>query len=478
VKDLTVDPHYFAVTAMDAHGNESSFSNEVSVNAPLNALMLPRFDIWQFLSMPLEEIWTSVAISNMGSQAATVTFTASDGAGKVITGPGISNPTSWELDPGAQRARFDTEIFGRGISQFNTEGSIELESAGSGVRGFYLIFDGQIDLMDGSNLSSEPRRDFVFTEIGASGNTKINIANNNSEAAEVTFNLMTADGEVLRSVTLTAAARGAIVVDLFNDLFHEIAPDPTGYVHVTADKGVHSFELIQQGSKAVAVLGGQKVVSDKIFVYSPQYVNDDVYRTSLSVINMDPRGGSISLRLIGEDGSQIGVSRSVYLQPKGKLYIDDPEYFGTSGSSIGYVEISTDGLKLAGSVVFNDVHRRIFSSALPLVSELGTSYVFSQIASDGLYFTGIAVVNPNSAAATVKLEVYAADGGLVDSVSEIILGSHRRSKLLTEFLASMAGKNQTSGYIRLTSDVPIAAFCLFGTHRLSVLSAIPGQEAP
>jgi hypothetical protein len=475
VKDMTAGIHYFAVTAMNAQGNESSFSNEVFTNAPPNALMLPRFDIGQSLSMPPHEIWTGIAIANMGSQAATVTFTASDSAGKVITDSGISNPASRELDPGAQLARLDTEIFGNGISQFNTGGSIELESAGSGIRGFYLIFDGRIDLMDGSNLSTEPLIDFVFTEIGAAGNTKIHVANNNAEAAEVTFNLMTADGEVLSSVTRGAAARGAIVADLFNDFFHAITPDPAGYVRVTADKGVHSFELIEQGSEAIAVLAGQEVVADRTFVYSPQYVIDDVYRTSLSVINMDSRGGNISLRLIGEDGFQIGVSRAAYLRPKGKLYIDDREYFGTSDPSIGYVEISSDGLKLAGSVVFSDVQRRTFSSGLPLVSELRTSVVFSHVASDDVYFTGIAVVNPNSTAATGKLEVYAADGGLVDSISEIIPAGHRRSKLLTEFLTSMAGKNQTSGYIRLTSDIPVAAFCLFGTHRLSVLSAIPGQ---
>jgi hypothetical protein len=104
--------------------------------------------------------------------------------------------------------------------------------------------------------------------------------------------------------------------------------------------------------------------------------------------------------------------------------------------------------------------------------------VFSHVASDDVYFTGIAVLNPNSASATVKLEVYAADGSLVDSASETIPAGRRQGRLLTEFIASMAGKSQSGGYIQLTADIPVAAFCLFGTHSLSVLSAIPGQDAP
>ena len=57
--------------------------------------------------------------------------------------------------------------------------------------------------------------------------------------------------------------------------------------------------------------------------------------------------------------------------------------------------------------------------------------------------------------------------------------SHQRSsKLLTEIFPALVGQNQTSGYIRLTVDQPVASFALFGTNNLSALSAVPAQEIP
>jgi hypothetical protein len=49
---------------------------------------------------------------------------------------------------------------------------------------------------------------------------------------------------------------------------------------------------------------------------------------------------------------------------------------------------------------------------------------------------------------------------------------------LTELFPSLAGANRSSGYIRITVDKPVAGFALFGTHDLSVLSAVPPQVVP
>jgi hypothetical protein len=39
----------------------------------------------------------------------------------------------------------------------------------------------------------------------------------------------------------------------------------------------------------------------------------------------------------------------------------------------------------------------------------------------------------------------------------------------------MKSRNQTSGYVKLISVFPIASYAAFGTHDLSMISAIPPQ---
>jgi phosphodiesterase/alkaline phosphatase D-like protein len=42
----------------------------------------------------------------------------------------------------------------------------------------------------------------------------------------------------------------------------------------------------------------------------------------------------------------------------------------------------------------------------------------------------------------------------------------------------LVGQNRSSGYIRLRANKPVASFALFGTNRLSVLSAVTAQQVP
>jgi hypothetical protein len=46
------------------------------------------------------------------------------------------------------------------------------------------------------------------------------------------------------------------------------------------------------------------------------------------------------------------------------------------------------------------------------------------------------------------------------------------SRLLTEYFPTLAGKNQSSGYVRVISNKPVTAYSTVGTKDLSVLSAV------
>ena len=215
-------------------------------------------------------------------------------------------------------------------------------------------------------------------------------------------------------------------------------------------------------------------------MYSPQYAVGGGYWTALSVVNLGLIAGTVTLELIGEDGTLLANPKQAAIPARGKLCITDQKFFVDSGGSLvqGYVRITSSGPKLVGSVVFGDPERKRFSSSLPLVSNMLTSAIFGQVASNSTYFTGIAILNPKESGVTAKIDVYDRNGVIVRTKTETIGAKSRVSKLLTQYFEDLAGQDIASGYIKVTVDEGVASFALFGTNDLSVLSAIPPQVVP
>ncbi|PYV13345.1 MAG: hypothetical protein DMG07_14810 [Acidobacteria bacterium] len=188
----------------------------------------------------------------------------------------------------------------------------------------------------------------------------------------------------------------------------------------------------------------------------------------------------MTLRFIKDDGTVIGATRTMSIAARGKIWITDQAFFLDAGNTLtqGYVQITSSGPNLTGSVVFGDPARKTFSSSLPLVSTLRDRVVFSQLASDSTYFTGVAILNPNASAANATLDVYDASGNRIFTTVLAIPAGQRVSKLLTQFFPELVGQSYQKGYIRLTVDQGVASFALFGTNSLSVLSAVPPQVVP
>jgi hypothetical protein len=239
------------------------------------------------------------------------------------------------------------------------------------------------------------------------------------------------------------------------------------------------FAYLGKGDVYVQGLNGQDATGGAAKLYSPQYaVGGTAWRTSLSVVNLDAKSGTVAFKLIRDDGVQIGSTKILPIAARGKIHVADQKFFLDPGGTLaqGYVEIASDGVKLAGAVIFGDPARSAYSSALPLVAQFPKSVVFSQVASDATYFTGVAILNPNDAGLTATVEVYDRSGALVATKQEPIAARQRRSLLLTQFFPALEGREIRSGYIRVRADAGFASFGLFGTD--SVLSAIPPQLSP
>lgn len=469
--------HFFAVTAYSRAGLESDFSNEV-FDGPLT-LFYPRLSGFGTADGSVPE-YTGVALANLDQAAAFLQLTALDRDGTEPTGPGINNPVVLSsLGAGRQYPFLDYELFGSGLRQHSPVGWARIESTVRGVSGIFLLFDAALSLLDGGSMNELPLASAVLGEVRGDGFTRVNMINPHPFAAEATLELVAADGIPARSVRRTIAAMGSVVEDLSADLFPGASLSPSSYVRVEAPAGLLVSELTGRSGSDLEFLYAQDTTGGATRLYAPQYAVGNGWRSTISLVNLEPTPGEVALRLIGGDGREL-AARQVSVAARGKIHVDDPAFFGDlpsgSGGGLvqGYVEVTCSGVRLVGHIVFGDAGGR-FSAALPLVARLRDSAIFGHVASSRVWYTGLAVVNPGSEDVESTITVYQADGTPALSRILSIPAGQRVSGLLTEFFPLPPDEERISGYIRLTASRPVAAFALFGTNEGSVLAAIPAQ---
>ena len=423
--------------------------------------------------------YTGLAIANLGSTNAVLSLTAYDTAGAMISGSGIANPRSIGLNPGQQIATLDYQIFGEGLSAQKTVGWIALTSTVKQVVAFFLMFNGSLTTLDGADVSSATSTSFILPEIEDQGTTQVHAVNLGGEAAKITFQLYGADGKPKGTAAQrSVGARGAIA-ELLTALLSAATTSASDYLQVSSDKPLIGFESLGKTGQYSNGINGQDTAGGGTVLYAPQYVIGSSWRSTLSVVNLDATDGTVTMRFIDNDGNLIG-EKVEQIKARAKIYITDQRYFEDArGAQIqGYVEITSNGPRLAGSVVFGDPARSQFSASLPLVSTPRSNMIFSQVVSDATYFTGLAILNSNTSAVTVNIEVFNRNGERIVGKTETIVGRKRKSQLLTEYFPELVGQNISSGYIKITSDRNVASFALFGTVNLSVLAAVPPQAIP
>ncbi len=484
--------YHFRVKSTDAAGNlaispDYTFETIATDGAVKLLLYYPSMSSQRRKTQNAAQVddeYTSVALTNLDTSEATVTFTAYDVTGMQISGTGITNPVTKILAPGQQVPVIDYQLFGDAIMSSDPQGWIRVASSTTRLTGFFMTFNSALTYLDGADISSSLLSSLVLPEISNQDFTGIQLANPSSTAASVRLDLMKADGSLQATSQQTIQAGGTLSADLYADVFHGIAADPSAYLRVRSSQNLLAYEAMGGNSKDLALLAGQDAGGGASLLYSPQYVIGGPWRSTLSIVNLDGTDGTLTLKLISDLGVQIGPTRFVNIAGGGKVYVSDQAFFGdlTSGNPDqivqGYVEVTGLGLHLAGSVVFGDAQQGIFSSALPLVSTLQNSMIFSHIASNDTYYTGLAIANPNAVSAKANIDLYRSDGQLVASVTQSIPAGWRISRLLTEYFPSLVGQSWTSGYFRVTVDQGVACFALFGTTGYSVLSAIPAQPVP
>lgn len=461
--------YFYQIQAMNP-GADPAVSDLYYLTTPALSLFIPEVAL-----APNE--FTDVAFANLDAGPAALNFTAFDATGIPVQGLGVTNPAVQLLPSGSQMAASVDQLFGP-VSANWPLGWTSVNSSTTNLTGFFLTMDPALTVLEGTTLPSAALNALVFPETGTLDYTRLMLSNQESSAASVTVDVVQSDGTIRASLQTTIPPFGTLMKDLRTEMFAGSGIDPSDYIQVTSSTGLVAFELFGNVSKDVAILSGQDVNGGGTTLYSPQFVVGDPIKSELSIVNLDTASGFVNLRLVGNDGVQIGNSQYVPIAGNGKISVLDPAFFlgaAPTGMVQGYVEIVSSGVRLNGSVAFSDTVQGTFATALPLVTSIDKSLVLSHVASNASFYTGLAIVNPYAMDQKVQVQLFTADGLLDQSTTIPIPAGNRVSQVLTQYFPALLGQDRTSGYIKVIADQGVACFGVFGTGDLSVLAAIPAQ---
>jgi hypothetical protein len=423
------------------------------------------------------DTYTGLGFLNLGTAAASLTLTAYDAKGQAITGDPIRNPVSRTLGAAQQLPDLVSKFFN--ITHTAGAGWVQTRADRGSVVGFQLV--GDRDRLDGVDtlINRSPAVVLPDIEFSTTYTTEVHVANPNSVAINVSFELRSAPGAVVGTYETTLAGKGKIERTI-QDLFPTLTRPFAGYLIVRGDADLVAAELLVS-EQSMAALNGQILSTPaavRTRLYSAQLATGGgSYATRLNLVNATPLPARLTVRGVSESGGSLGSTVSLTLAAGQQYQAEAGQAFGLNAGvlTVGSIIVESDISGIVGDVSFDDPSAsNNFRSTLPLESEPSTFGAFAQVANGAGYFTGAAIFNPSGATANITIKIMRADGSLTGSTRFTLPPNGRTSKLLPQFVPASEG--QVGGYFTIEADQPIVSFAQFGTTNLSALSAVPAQR--
>ncbi len=446
------------------------------------------------LSMPFrmesDGTYTGIALTNPINLRVKATLTAYDDHGNMLSGSNITNPVTIILPRKGQYARLASEVFGEGFNAYSA-GTIRVTGSTPELPGFYLIGDVSGPHLDGGTANIEAAKFWYIPLIFRQGESPFNLLelfNPGDSEATVTLRLRDSQGSQAAAVTRKMAPNSSFVQDVRDVFDIDFGAFSGGHIKGESDEAVVARSTF--GNTLESNTLAAQVQASLQSYHVPHFATGGQYSTELTIVNTHgTRKAEIALTLLDDAGQPISIGgnpANIEILPGAQFSGTLAELFPELGPDLvtGSIRADVKGIlfgpfisvpSLAGSVRFLASDGSA-SAAIPFFLKLSEDFVYSHVAEGQGWFTGVAVLNPNRVQNNLILEVYDREGGLIGSFTSLLQPGERFSKLIHELVSDAAG--QTGGYIRITSDKPLASFALFGTDDLRSLSAIPPQGLP
>ncbi len=424
---------------------------------------------------------TGIAIVNPASQDASVTLTAYGADGNPLTGAGIVNPATVTIPASRQFASLTSQLFGSGLDPA-TVAWFQATSPVDGLTGLFLILSASLSSIDGADLPVTSQK-LIFQRLNlASGaSTELNIVNPGTVPANVMIQLKGTPfppppGQI------TIPARGVVRLDAAA-YFNVSSVDAGAYVAVDSDVEVAGFEWISAGTTDAVGLNARRGAEKLSNLYLPQLSVLGPNRTQLGVTNYSGDPVILTITAYKPDGTLFDsanlknnpVTRS--LRGEGSLCEDVQSMFGFYGDNplSGWIAVKATSESINGYASYSNQATGGFA-AVTTAAQGQTRAIFPQLATASPFSTGVAILNPGSLAANVRILAIQSTGEVLGSLDTVLQPGHLISKQIggPDFIPGASGVS--GGAIWVKSDVPVYVASLIASDK--TLTSVPPQSVP
>ncbi|MBZ5498523.1 MAG: hypothetical protein LAP85_19170 [Acidobacteriia bacterium] len=453
-----------------------------------NASDLPGLSGTTMLAFPFRALvdatYTGIALTNPLDLAVKVTLTPFDAAGSAI-----AQPVLLTIPPKGQMAKLATDpgLFGPGFNMLSF-GTILAVAKAPVMPGFYLLGDDQGSRLDGATAYAGTLQKWVWPVVFRQASapfTVFELFNPNTTSADAAMTLYDASGAPISTASLSIASNGTMNRRL-QELFPGVVLDSFAGGYIAGQSGLPLVIRETFGNSLDSnVLPGQQPLQLSTF-YLPHFASGGGYTSELTLVNTDVNVvANLTVTLFDNNGATLGNPAKISIQPGAQAIQTIASLFPSLGATLATGSIRVDVAPflvgwfsetpaVVGSVRFSAANGS-GSAALPLSIPPASDFVFSHVAENAGYYTGVAILNTNpSAAASISLEVFNNSGIRIGTYSTTLNPGQKMAKLIHELVPASAG--QSGGYIHILSSVPVTSFSLFGSLDGLSLSAIPAQN--
>ncbi len=437
--------------------------------------------------------YMSFTLVNEGISNAALTFRGYSPTGTLHSASGMVNPNSPDaLIVNGQYFNMLPLAFGKtdgelGISQ----GWLDVETPVHNMSGFFILghLEGATSTyLDGTDVSHVTTNHMIFPLLykNAGRDTKVTIVNPGTSDAVGTFKIMNANGTQHSSNPVTIPAKGT-----YEASYPSSTLTGDGYFDFTASSGAVAGLEVFGNANSLATLAGVDAANPSNILYCPAIATGLIggirWASYFNLVNPSATTtANVTFRLYNDTGTEIvsAVSRTI---PAGQqLFTTAWELFGltnpataTDGTQ-GYVKVESD-LALVGNLVFGDSDpvNGAFLSSLPFMStcsakrDISLDFVAIGAIGSSTYYTGITAVNPSSErTATVTITLYTAASAQVAQRTLTIPPKNRYTSLVN-LIDTPFNVNQFGGFVKVTSDIEVYSFMMFGDYGFNFLAAVP-----
>jgi hypothetical protein len=425
-----------------------------------------------------------VSIVNRDNQLREFTVTATVPEGTSAQTGRLSIPA------GGQRSQLINEILG--TPRRPPSGWIRIDSAAPGCTSY--LASGNESMLDSTDAAATTSTTIFIPNVSVfTGFVELNyvdtylaIINPGSSSATVTARLFGLDGAMPGSTVITLPAGGSRTLAV-SEAFRDVLPDNRlggrvfqGYLRLNSTVPVAAWGRIETPlSRKLARGRAVEEIRATALAVIPHFAIGAQYESILNLVN--PNTSSLVLEVEARDpgGNVIGEVARVTL-PAGQVRrtsmrelfrIDNRASPQTVIS--GYVRIREPqgaSIQVVGDIeIFTYAFDSIGSSLLyPISDTAATDWIIPFASNSSSYFSGYAIANPNdmlTVQTDVQVEVVNSAGTVIDKTTISLSPRNRHASVVTA--------DVQSGYLRVTSNMPIHIVGAIGTREGGLLDQLP-----